>query len=602
MKASSRTLVSNTPVRSARAAAKPVHAALVVALAALAQPAMAQGAPAEPQFVPGRLLVQPRPGLSDAEFAKILKPHGGKSVGKIDAINVHVVQLPPQASEKAVEALLKHNKHLAFAERDMLVKPGQTNDPYYGSAWHLSKIQAPSAWTTSIGTNVVVAILDSGVDAGHPDLNGKLVPGWNAYDGNADSSDVYGHGTMVAGTVAAATNNGIGVAAVAGGASIMPVRVTRTDGWGSWSAIASGLTWAADRGARVANLSFYGVETSASAVSAAQYMKNKGGLVVTSAGNYGIQESIAPNDAMITVSATDSGDNKTSWSSYGSFVDLAAPGAGIWTTTNGGGYGAVSGTSFSSPITAGVVALMMAANSALSAAEIQGRLYASAVDLGAAGRDAFFGHGRVDATAAVQAARDGAAVDSSAPSTAITSPSGGSTVKGLVTVDVSASDNVGVSRVDLLVNGTRIASDLTAPYGFSWDSTAVADGNATLSAQAFDAAGNYATHAVTVKVANVDAGSTPAPVDTTAPVATIDNPAAGSRVSGNLAISASATDDVGVTSLRLYIDNQLVDSAGGNSLTYRWNTRKIANGNHTITLEAEDAAGNKGSRSIQVTK
>ncbi|MHB1375746.1 MAG: S8 family serine peptidase [Thauera sp.] len=592
---------------------KPVLAALVVALGAAFIPAQAFAAD-EAQWVPGRLLVQPRAGLSETEFDKIIKKQGGKQVGKIEGINVRVIQLPPQASEKAVEALLKKNKHLKFAERDMIVRPGSANDPYYSSAWHLPKIGAPNAWPTSTGSAVVVAILDSGVDPVHPDLAGKLVAGWNAFDGNTDTRDVYGHGTQVAGTAAAATNNSTGVAAVAGGASIMPIRVTGTDGYGSWSAIANGITWAADRGARVANLSFYGIETSSTARSAAQYMKNKGGLVVTAAGNYGREETITPSDTMITVSATDSGDRLTSWSSYGNFVDIAGPGASIYTTFNGGGYGAASGTSFASPVTAGVVALMMATNPALSGAEIEKRLYASALDLGAAGFDKYFGHGRVDAAAAVLAAKGTTAtVDSTAPSTSVTSPSGGSTVTGLVAVDVAATDNVGVTQVDLLVNGVKLGSDTTAPYGFSWDSTKVVDGSVKLTAYAYDAAGNSSSHSVTVTVANTvvspdqpstDDGndSTTGGADATAPVAKISNPTEGSRVNGNVSVSASATDNVGVTSMRLLIDGKVVATVKGSALSYRWNAKSASAGKHTLTVEAFDAANNMGSHSVSVVR
>ncbi|MGD9872356.1 MAG: S8 family serine peptidase [Thauera sp.] len=592
---------------------KPVLASLVVALGAALLPAQAFAAD-EAQWVPGRLLVQPRAGLPEAEFDKIVKQHGGKQVGKIEGINVRVIQLPPQASEKAVEALLKRNKHLKFAERDMLVKPSTTNDPYYANGWHLPKIGTPTAWQTSSGSNVVIAILDSGVDADHPDLAANLVPGWNMYDNNADTTDVNGHGTKVAGAAAALTNNAVGVAAVAGNARVMPMRVSGADGYAYYSTIASALTWAADRGARVANISFYGVETSSSARSAAQYLKNKGGLVVTSAGNYGVEETIAPSDTMITVSATDSNDNKTSWSSYGSFVDVAAPGSSIYSTVNGGGYGAVSGTSFSSPITAGVVALMMAANPALSPAELEKALYSSALDLGTAGFDKYFGNGRVDAAAAVAASVASVKIDSTAPSTSITSPSGGTNVSGLVAVDVAASDDTGVSRVDLLVNGVKVGSDTSAPYGFSWDSTTAADGDASIVAYAYDAAGNAASHSVKVSVANtvVEEPVVEEPVvndpvvekvaDVVAPVAKLGNPTDGSVISGNIAITGSATDDVGVSGLRLLIDGKQVASVSGSSISYRLNTKKLSAGSHTITLEAYDAAGNVGSHNIRVTR
>lgn len=569
-----------------------------VQAAAQASPA-ASATSTAPQWIPGRLLVQPRPGLSDQEFAKILTQHGGKSVGRIAAINVHIVQLPPNASEKVVAALLAKNPHIKFAEPDMLVKHGGTaNDPYFGNEWHLSKIAAPTAWDSSTGSGVVIAILDSGVNGNLPDLQGQMVAGWNFYDNNSDTSDVHGHGTAVAGTAAAATNNGTGVASVAGGAKIMPVRIADANAYAYWSTVAQGLSWAADHGARVANISYVGVAGSSTVESAAQYMQNKGGLVAVCAGNNGIQESIASTSTMIPVSATDSNDALTSWSSYGNFVDLAAPGSGIWTTSRDGSYQQWSGTSFSSPIVAGTVGLMMAANPALGPSELQKRLLASTKDLGSAGWDMYYGYGRVDSAAAVLAAKGSATVDTTAPTVAITGPGSGTTVSGLVAVNVNATDNVGVSRVDLLVNGSKLASDTTSPYGFSWDSTKVSNGTATLVAYAYDAAGNYSSSSVNVTVGNTTTGTT----DTTPPSVSIGNPPAGSTVKGNVTVQAGATDNVGVTSLTLSIDGQQVSTVNGSSLSYSWRTQRISAGTHTLTVDAKDSAGNAGTKSIQVVK
>jgi len=571
--------------------------ALLLPLAASAAPPP-DAASDELPAASGRLLVHPRPGLSDTEFAKVLNTYGGKSLGRIKGTDVHVVELPVQVSEKAVAKLLSRHKHVKFVELDVMLKPQfDTNDPYYSSGWHLGKIEAPTAWETSTGRNVTIAILDSGIDATHPDLSGKLVPGWNVFGNNSDTSDVYGHGTKVAGAAAATNNNATGVASVAGDARLMPIRVTDTAGTGYLSQMAQGITWAADHGARVANLSFAGAGGYSTVQSAAQYMKNKGGLVVTAAGNNGRQETFAPNASVLVVSATDEADQIAGWSSYGEFVDITAPGVGVWTTSMGGGYGAVSGTSFSSPVTAGVVALIMAANPALNASEVENVLLSTAVDLGSAGADIYYGRGRVNAAAAVQAAAGGVARDTAAPAVSITSPAAGAVVKSLVPIDVAASDNVGVSRVELLVNGAALATDTTAPYGFSWDSTQIPDGNATLVAYAYDATGNYASHTVLVKVANA-----PTIVDTVLPTVVITNPVANAKVNGNVSVNASGTDNVGVTTMKLYIDGQLKSTSSGGSVTYAWNTKKIAAGVHTVEVEAADKAGNVGRQEIQVTK
>ena len=584
---------------------KPVLATLVVALGAALLPAQAFAAD-EAQWVPGRLLVQPRAGLAEAEFDKIIKKQGGKQVGKIEGINVRVIQLPPQASEKAVEALLKNNKHLKFAERDMIVRPeGTANDTYYSSAWHLPKIGATTAWDVTTGDNVVIAVLDSGVDATHPDLAGRLIPGWNFYDNNSNTADVFGHGTLVAGSASANTNNGVGVASVAGNALIMPLRISATDGSASFSNMAKALTWAADKGAHVANISYQSVSGSATVASAAQYMKNKGGVTVVAAGNTGVEQTFAPTDTMISVSATTSSDAVASWSSYGSYVDVAAPGSGIWTTKKGGGYGSANGTSFASPVTAAVIAMMRSVNPVLPPADLEKILISTAVDLGTAGFDKKFGHGRINAAAAVSAAQSAKVSDTSAPTVGIGAPIAGAKVSGLVAVDVSASDNVGVTRVELFVNGTKFASDTTAPYSFSWDSAAVADGNVSLTAYAYDAAGNFASRAVTVAVSNAVATSEPEKTvaDTVAPTASLINPTAGSTLSaGKVAVSGAGVDNVGVVALRLYVDGKLETTVSGSKLSYSLNTRKLSTGTHTIALEAVDAAGNSGVQSVSVRR
>ncbi|HTJ54754.1 MAG TPA: S8 family serine peptidase, partial [Nitrosospira sp.] len=438
-----------------------------------------QKTPISETWAKGRILVMPRAGLPAHEFDRILREHGGKA-RKIGQSHLYIMDLPANASEKAVAARLAQHPHFEFAEIDHAVPPDFVpNDPYYGSAWHLPKIGALAAWDSSQGSGVTIAILDSGVDGAHPDLASRLVPGWNFYDNNSNTSDVYGHGTKVAGTAGAASDNSTGVAAVAGQSKIMPIRVTDLGGMGYWSTIAQGLTYAADRGARVANVSFLGLSDSLTTQNAAQYMKNKGGLVIVSGGNTGVQQNYAVTSTMIPVSATDANDVRTSWSSYGSFIAMSAPGAGIYTTTTGGGYGAVSGTSFSSPVTAGVVALMMAANTALPNTQVESLLYSTAVDLGDAGRDPYYGYGRVNAAGAVQAAVAAkTAADTQPPAVSITNPVSGGTISGLVGVNVSASDNVGVSRVELRVNSTTVAIDTASPYAFTWDSTGVPNGMA----------------------------------------------------------------------------------------------------------------------------
>ena len=581
-------------------ASRPAFIAGQIALLLGIAAAPALAGPPQASYVPGRLLIQQRAGLDDAAVDEALKPHGGKRVGKIEAINVHVVQLPAQANGEAVAAALAKNKHFKFVEPDRILAPAATtNDPSLASQWHLAKIGAPTAWDTATGSNIIVAILDTGVDGSHPDLAAQMVAGWNAFDNNADSADIHGHGTAVAGTAAAAGNNTIGIASVAYRSRIMPVRISDSTGYGYFSTMASGLTWAADHGARVANLSYENVASSSAIDSAAQYFKSKGGLTVVCAGNSGALQTVASTGNLVVVSATDSNDAITSWSNYGSYINIASPGLNILTTTRGGGYGQWSGTSFSSPMVAGTVALMMAANPALPTSQIQSLLYSTTVDLGAAGKDIRYGAGRVDSARATQAAASATTSDTQAPTVAIAAPTAG-TVSGLVAVDVPASDNVGISRVELVVNGTTYSTDTTSPHGFSWDTTRIVNGAATLKAYAYDAAGNYSgSQTVTVTVANTSAAP-----DTTPPTVAFNSPANGARVSGTVKITGRASDNLGTSGITqtLAIDGKVIATASGGSLSSNWNTRQASAGSHLLQLTARDAAGNSASASITVSK
>jgi hypothetical protein len=222
--------------------------------------------------------------------------------------------------------------------------------------------------------------------------------------------------------------------------------------------------------------------------------------------------------------------------------------------------------------------------------------------LGTSGRDPKYGYGRVDAARAVSSAVGStvAPADTQAPSVAIVSPGAGSTVGGLVVVDVSASDNVGVTKVELRVNGATAATDTGSPFAFSWDSRQVANGTVNFAAVAYDAAGNaMSSPSVAVNVYNA-----PPVADTTPPSIQIGNPTSGANVTGTVDVKVTASDNSGSAGVTqwLYIDGKMVKSATGGSLTYKWNTRKAAAGAHNISVTAQDAAGNNSSVGVAVYK
>jgi thermitase len=548
----------------------------------------------EPQasgpFVPGRVLVQFRPETLSLRTADVIAAAGASDAGEIAGTGVHIVELPENADEDAFVRAFKARPEVESAELDRLIPPSEVipNDPWYPNEWHLTKIAASSAWSTTTGSsNITIAILDTGVDGAHPELSAKMTPGWNVYDNNSNSSDVVGHGTIVAGTATAATNNSSGVASVSWGCRIMPIRISDPTGNAAYSAAASGLIWAADHGARVANIS-YMMSTSSTVTSAASYFQSKGGVVTISAGNYSTFEPSPDNPYVLTVSATNGDDVLYSWSNTGNNVDLAAPGF-VYTTIRGGGTSSASGTSVAAPIVAGVAALVMSINPGLTASQVQDVLKQGADDRGAAGWDPAYGSGRVNAARAVSLASGGVGGDNTAPTVSFNSPSGGATVSGSVSVEVAASDNVGVASVTLSVDGVLVGGDNSAPYSFSLSTTAMPNGAHTLTATAQDAAGNSRSSSLSVSVYNAG--------DTTAPVININSPANGARVSGNVSVLVSAGDNVAVVKVELYVDGSLKATTASSPFTARWNTRRETAGAHTLQCKAYDAAGNVGSSS-----
>ncbi|MFQ5409969.1 MAG: S8 family serine peptidase, partial [Anaerolineales bacterium] len=218
------------------------------------------------------------------------------------------------------------------------------------------------------------------------------------------AQDDNGHGTHVAGIAAAASNNGIGIAGVSWGARVMPVKVLSASGSGSYQDVASGIIWAADNGANVINLSLGGSSPSGVLENAVNYATNRGVLVVASAGNSGNSTPNYPAAYAnaFAVAATDSSNNRASFSTFGGFVDIAAPGVSIYSTYFDDTYASLSGTSMSAPHVSGAAALLYSYSQYLdTAAEIRTALESTALDLGSAGWDQYYGHGLIQLHAAL---------------------------------------------------------------------------------------------------------------------------------------------------------------------------------------------------------
>jgi subtilisin family serine protease len=280
--------------------------------------------------------------------------------------------------------------------RPVAVQPAVPNDPLWRDSWSLAKVGAPAAWRVTKGTaEIVVAVLDTGVDRNHPDLQGAFVDGWDAVNEDADANDDHGHGTLVAGVIAARADNGIGGVGACSQCSLMPVKVIGGNGSGNAVDIAEGIVWATDHGARVINMSFVMSGHDDGVAAAVAHARAKGVLVVAAAGNNGSADVTFPANqpGVVSVTGTDAADVRYEWASYGSWVTLAAPGCSQ-STQAGGGYGDFCGTSSAAAFASGIAALARSAARDAAVEQVVGALSANAVRVGD-----FVASGRVDAAA-----------------------------------------------------------------------------------------------------------------------------------------------------------------------------------------------------------
>jgi subtilisin family serine protease len=297
--------------------------------------------------------------------------------------------------------------------------PAAAADPRRGEQWNLDLIEADAAHSVSTGAGATVAIVDSGVQADHPDLAGRIGPGYDFVDHDTTPQDGDGHGTHVTGIIGAASGNGVGIESVAPGATLMPVRVLGDDGGGNIDDVARGIDWAREHGADVVNLSLgsdvplVGATGGDSFDAAIRRAIAAGIVVVAAAGNNGVPvcEQPAAGDGLLCVGAVDRRRQRSFFSSFGAGLGLVAPGGSgassagsqvgedVLSSYSGSTYRELAGTSQAAPHVSGVAALLVARGVRGQAAVK--RLLATATDLGTPGTDAEYGAGLVDARAAV---------------------------------------------------------------------------------------------------------------------------------------------------------------------------------------------------------
>jgi len=372
---------------------------------------------------PGSLFVE-RPGQLEFSGLMIVRPLPDETrheravsrlhkqvVEFVAPTDEYIVAVPPHHDENSYAHWLMQTGDYEYAEPDWICFPTlQTpNDASYWQQWHHDQIRSPLAWGIETGdSSVIVAIVDGGMQLDHPDLVGTLVSGYNSDDDLTQSlggevTDVDGHGTFVSGLAGATGNNGAFVAGVGWDLSMMPVRYYNQPGGGYLHNITEGARWAVENGAKCINVSQTGIEHSSVQTTGA-YVKSLGGLLFWAAGNDQRDLSWFDWDDVIVVGGTDPADAKASFSAFGVAVDVYAPATDIYSTGLVSALAVGSGTSAATPIVSGLAALTWSLRPDLTPDQVEASLFQGCVDLGSPGEDPYWGHGRIDAYATLQAA------------------------------------------------------------------------------------------------------------------------------------------------------------------------------------------------------
>ena len=482
----------------------------------------------------------------------------------------------PRSRADEVAAELRSDPAVAYVEPDHVAHAAAItpNDPSFATQWGITKTRVAAAWGVTRGaSSVTVAVVDTGVKK-LPDLAARVLPGYDFVNDDNDPTDDDGHGTMTAGVIAATANNGVGIAGICWYCKILPVKVLGAGGSGSYSDIAAGIKYAADKGSDIINLSLGGAADSQLLRDAVAYAAGKGSLVIAAAGNSGNSALHYPAaiPSVLAVGASTPGDARYPWSNYGSsWVDLAAPGCNP-AQNLAGVINNFCGTSSATPFASGVAALLASTGSAATAAKIRQALTASAVKL--AGNWVAAASGLIDAAAAL-GTMAALTVDKAKPAVAFRSPVASATVHGFVTVGVAASDDTGVAKVQLLANGRLLGTDSTAPFAFRWASAGY-NGTTALQLRAYDRAGNLTAAGRSVWA------------DNTGPALAVTQATANGAAVRRATITVRATDPAGVAGLRLIVNGKVVLGKAGSANSFAVGVTKLVR----VQVQATDRLGN----------
>ncbi|KKQ97447.1 MAG: serine protease precursor [Candidatus Woesebacteria bacterium GW2011_GWB1_39_12] len=330
---------------------------------------------------------------------KVVKDQGLSLKEELKLSSTYVVDVPKDRVFESTEKL-KKNFFVEYVEEDYVAeKQVLPNDPLFPNQWGLAKIEAVNGWEVTNGSeDVDIAVIDTGINNSHPDLASKISVSVNCINSSCPfftTTDPDGHGTHVAGIIGAATNNNQGVAGLAWLPRLMSVKVLDDTGSGYYSWIANGIVWATDNGAEVINLSLGGRFTSYTLENAINYAWDKGVIIAAAAGNSGSSFPMYPAyyEPVLAVGATTSEDKKATFSNYGTWVDVAAPGVSILSTYENG-YEYLSGTSMATPFVSGLAGLVIAKNPSWTNVEVRQKIEDSSEIISGSGL--YWNFGRVN--------------------------------------------------------------------------------------------------------------------------------------------------------------------------------------------------------------
>jgi subtilisin family serine protease len=337
-----------------------------------AAPPVARSA-TKPTYLPNTLVVRFKAGVSYARGESLLAGLGAKTRMRIPQLNARVVSVDASQRNRVL-AQLRASRLVADAQLDELLHTSGAilNDMFFDHQWGLKLAGFTTAWQKTHGKNtVVVAVLDTGVTASSPDLAGVVRPGVDLVNGDADASDDNGHGTAVAGVIAAHGGNGIGGAGACWKCSILPIKVMGANGNGDLATVAAGIVRAVDMGARVIDLSLGGPAAEPVLQQAVAYAVSKGVLVAAAAGNSGLATPFYPANypGVISVGGTNPTDALYGWSEHGPWVRVSGPGCNVAPLLHGG-YGEFCGTSSATPMVAGLAGYLLSVRPSATAVQL----------------------------------------------------------------------------------------------------------------------------------------------------------------------------------------------------------------------------------------